>query len=89
MKKQFIHLSHWFIRTSKHLGLTRDEIVRSTPMGSKSASAVWNGHDVNLSYYLQVLKLLFLRADNPRYKLTRRQLIEGLIEALQEELKNL
>lgn len=40
MKKQFIHLSHWFIRTSKHLGLTRDEIVRSTPMGSKSASAV-------------------------------------------------
>lgn len=40
MKKQFIHLSHWFIRTSKHFGLTRDEIVRSTPMGSKSASAV-------------------------------------------------
>ena len=33
-----------------------------------------------------VLKLLFERSVNPRYKLTRRQLIESLIEALQKEL---
>ena len=38
--KQFIFLSDFFIRFSKKLNLTRDEIVRSTPMGSKSASAV-------------------------------------------------
>ena len=87
--KQFIFLSDFFIRFSKKLNLTRDEIVRSTPMGSKSASAVWNGHDIRLSYYLTVLKLLFERSDNPRYKLTRRQLIEALVEALLEELEHL
>ena len=58
-------------------------------MGSKSASAVWNGHDIRLSYYLIVLKLLFERSDNPRYKLTRRQLIEAMVEAILEELEHL
>ena len=89
MKNQFIHISNWIIRSSKLLGLTRDEIVRSTPMGSKSASAVWNGKDIPISYYLMVLQLLFNRSDNPRYKLTRRQLIEAMVEALLEELKHM
>ena len=85
----FKFISEFIKRSSKQLNLTRDEIVRSTSMGSKSASAVWNGHDIRLSYYLIVLKLLFERSDNPRYKFTRRQLIESLIEALQKELENL
>ena len=58
-------------------------------MGSKSASAVWNGQDIRLGYYLIVLKLLFARSDNPRYKLTRKQLLESLVEALLQELENI
>ena len=85
----FKFISEFIKRSSKQLHLTRDEIVRSTPMGSKSASAVWNGHNVNIGYYLTVLKLLFERSDNPRYKITRRQLLESLIEALQKESENL
>ena len=85
----FPHLANWFKRSSQLLQLTRDEIVRSTSMGSKHASAVWNGKDIRLSYYLVVLKLLFQRSDNGRYKLTRRQLIESLIEVLQKELENI
>ena len=91
MKKnyQFPHLSAWVKRSSQLLRLTRDEIVRSAFMCSQKASGVWNGKDVRISYYLVVFKLLFDRSDNPRYKFTRRQLIESLIEALQEELKHL
>lgn len=43
MKKQereFPRLSAWLKRSSKLLHLTRDEIVRSTSMGSRYASAV-------------------------------------------------
>ena len=86
---EFLYLANWFKRSSQLLKLTRDDIVRSTHMGSKYASAVWNGKDIRLSYYLMVLKLLFLRSDDGRYKLTRRQLIESLIEALQRELENI
>ena len=86
---EFPHLANFMKRSSKQLQLTRDEIVRCTRMGSKHASAVWNGKDIRLSYYLVVLKLLFLRSDDGRYKLTQRQLIESLIEALQKELENI
>ena len=89
MKQEFKTLSHFIKRSSKLLGLTRDEIVRSTPMGSKSASAVWNGKDIDLSYYLMVLKLLVDRSYNPRYKYTKRQLVEAFVEALLEELEDL
>ena len=43
MKKQereFPSLSAWWKRSSKLLHLTRDEIGRSTSMGSRHASAV-------------------------------------------------
>ena len=89
MKSDFIFLSDFFIRISKKLNLTRDEIVRSTPMGSKSASAVWNGQDIDLSYYLMVLKLLVKRTKDPRYKYTKRQLVEAFVEAIMEELEEL
>lgn len=36
----FPHLANWFKCSSQLLQLTRDEIVRSTSMGSKHASAV-------------------------------------------------
>ena len=58
-------------------------------MGSNSASGVWNGKDIRLGYYLIVLKILFARSDNPRYKLTRKQLLESLVEALLQELDDL
>ena len=83
---QFKFISAFIKRSSKLLNLTRDELVRTTGLCNDKASAVWNGHDIRLSYYLTVLKLLFERSDNPRYKFTRRQLIESLIEALQKEL---
>ena len=86
---QFPHLSAWVKRSSQLLRLTRDEIVRSSRMCSQKASDVWNGMDIRLSYYLKVFKLLFDRSGNPRYKLNRRQLLEGLIEALLKELQNL
>ena len=89
MKKQereFPRLSAWLKRCSKQLHLTRDEIVRSTSMGSRHASAVWNGQNVRISYYLEVLYLLYQRADNPRYRFTRRQLIESLVNLLLDEL---
>ena len=86
---QFKFISAFIKRSSQLLQLTRDEIVRSTHMGSKHASAVWNGKDIRLGYYLIVLKLLFARSDNPRYKLTRKQLLESLIEALLQELDDL
>ena len=91
MKKEFEfpHLSNYLKRCSKQLQLTRDEIVRSTLMGSKHASAVWNGKDIRLSYYIQVLKLLLERSKHPRFKMTEKQLLEGLIEALQQELENI
>ena len=83
---QFKFISAFIKRSSKLLNLTRDELVRTTGLCNDKASAVWNGHDIRLSYYLIVLKLLFERSDNPRYKFTRRQLLESLIEALQKEL---
>ena len=83
---QLKFISAFIKRSSKLLNLTRDELVRTTGLCNDKASAVWNGHDIRLSYYLIVLKLLFERSDNPRYKFTRRQLIESLIEALQKEL---
>ena len=88
-EREYPHLSDWIKHTSRLLRLTRDEIVRSTGMCNDKASAVWNGKDIRLSYYLVVLKLLFQRSDNGRYKLTRRQLIESLIEVLQKELENI
>ena len=91
MKKdyQFPHLSAWVKRSSQLLRLTRDEIVRSSRMCSQKASDVWNGKDIRISYYIKVFKLLFDRSDNPRYKLTRRQMIESLIDALLKELNAL
>ena len=86
---QFKFISAFIKRSSKLLNLTRDELVRTTGLCNDKASAVWNGHDIRLSYYLIVLKLLFERSDNPRYKITRRQLLESLIEALQKESENL
>ena len=87
--ENFPHLAAFIQQSSKKLHVTRDELVRATGMCSNKASAVWNGKDIRLSYYLVVLKLLFLRSDDGRYKLTRRQLIESLIEALQKELENI
>ena len=85
----FNYLSAFIKRSSQLLQLTRDEIVRSTPMGSKSASAVWNGQDIDLSYYLMVLKLLVKRTKDPRYKYTKRQLVEAFVEAIMQELEDL
>ena len=87
--KNFKFISAFIKRSCQLLQLTRDEIVRSTFMGSNSASGVWNGKDIRLGYYLIVLKLLFARSDNPRYKLTRKQLLESLVEALLQELDDL
>ena len=87
--KNYHFISDFFIRISKKLNLTRDEIVRSTPMGSKSASAVWNGQDIDLSYYLMVLKLLLERTKAPRYKYTKRQLVEAFVEAIMEEIEDM
>lgn len=81
-EREFPRLSAWLKRSSKQLHLTRDEIVRSTSMGSRYASAVWNGQNVRISYYLDVLRLLAARADHPRYRFTRRQLIESLVNLL-------
>ena len=39
-EREFPRLSAWLKRNSKLLHLTRDEIVRSTSMGSRYASAV-------------------------------------------------
>ena len=85
-EREFPRLSAWLKRSSKLLHLTRDEIVRSTSMGSRHASAVWNGQNVRISYYIEVLYLLYQRADNPRYRFTRRQLIESLVNLLLDEL---
>ena len=86
---QFPHLSAWVKRSSQQLHLTRDEIVRRTGMCSDKASAVWNGKDIRLSYYIEVLKLLFHRSDDGRYKLTPQQLKETFLEALQKEIENI
>ena len=37
---EFLYLANWFKRSSQLLKLTRDDIVCSTHMGSKYASAV-------------------------------------------------
>ena len=82
----FPHIASVIQRSCKQLHLTRDEIVRATGMGNDKASAVWNGKDVRISYYLEVLKLLFKRSFNPRYKYPPHRLIEDFLKALQEEL---
>ena len=82
----FPHIASFIQRSCKQLHLTRDEIVRATGMGNDKASAVWNGKDVRISYYLEVLKLLFKRSLLPRYKFPPYRLMEDLLKALLEEL---
>ena len=91
MKKdfEFPRLANYLKRCCQQFRLTRDEIVRMTGMCSDKASAVWNGKDIRLSYYLVVLKLLLERSKQSRFKMTEKQLLESLIEALQKELENL
>ena len=85
-QKTYPHLSHFVKQCSKQLQLTRDEIVRTTGMCSDKASAVWNGKDVKLSYYLNVWKALYERSKHPRYKLSQEKLLESLLEAIEKEL---
>ena len=80
------HLSRFVKQASKQLHLTRDEIVRTTGMCNDQVSAVWNGKDVKLSYYLYVWKALHERAKDPRYKLSQDKLLKSLQEALEKEL---
>ena len=87
MKKEtFPHIAQFIQHSCKKLQLTRDEIVRATGMCNDKATAVWNGKNVRLSYYLEVLKLLLKRSLNPRYKFPPHQFLEGLLEALTKEL---
>ena len=87
MKEQeFIYLSSYLKHCSKRLQLTRDDIVRATGMCNDKASAVWNGKDVKLSYYLDVWKALHERAKDPRYKLSQEKLLKSLQEAIEKEL---
>ena len=83
----FPHLSSFIKRCSKQLQLTRDDLVRATGMCSDMASAVWNGKNIRLSYYIQACRLLFLRSFNPRYKLTPTEFLKGLTEAISKELE--
>ena len=85
-QKTYPHLSRFVKQISKQLQLTRDEIVRTTGMCSDKASAVWNGKDVKLSYYLDVWKALYERSKQPRYKLSQEKLLESLLEAIEKEL---
>ena len=85
-QKTHPHLSRFVKQISKQLHFTRDEIVRTTGMCSDKASAVWNGKDVKLSYYLDVWKALYERSKDPRYKLSREKLLKTLMEAIEEEL---
>ena len=82
----FPHIASFIQRSCKQLHLTRDEIVRATGMGNDKASAVWNGKDVKLSYYLDVWKALYERSKHPRYKLSQEKLLESLLEAIEKEL---
>lgn len=84
--QEFAHLSNYLQQCCKRLHVTRDEIVRITGMCNDKASAVWNGKDVRLSYYLSVLKLLLKHSLNPRYKYPPQQLLDGLLHALWDEL---
>ena len=88
MKKEFEfpRLADYLKRCCQQFRLTRDEIVRMTGMCSDKASAVWNGKDVRLSYYIQVWRLLFKRSFHPRYKFSPIQLMEGLLKAIEQEL---
>ena len=85
-QKTYPHLSRFVKQISKQLQLTRDEIVRTTGMCSDKASAVWNGKDIKLSYYLNVWKALYERSKHPRYKLSQEQFLESLLEAIEKEL---
>ena len=85
-QKTYPHLSRFVKQISKQLHLTRDELVRTTGMCSDKASAVWNGKDVKLSYYLDVWKALYERSKDPRYKLSQEQFLESLLEAIEKEL---
>ena len=87
--KDFEFISVFMMRSSKQVNLTRDEIVRSTSMGSKSATSVWLGKDIKISYYFKTLKLLVERTKDPRYKYTKRQLVEAFVEAIMEEVEHI
>ena len=89
MKKQsleFVYLSSYVQLCCKRLHITRDEIVRATGMCNDKASAVWNGKNVSIGYYLSVLKLLLKRSLNPRYKFPPQQFLDGLLHAIGDEL---
>ena len=86
-EEKFPHLSSYLKRCCKRLQLTRDDMVRATGMCNDKASAVWNGKDVRLSYYLQTCRQLFLRSFNPRYKFTPAEFLKGLTEAISKELE--
>lgn len=84
--ENFPHLAAFIQQSSKKLHVTRDELVRATGMCSDKASAVWNGKDIRLSYYLAALKLLLKRSENPRYKLSSEQLLESFKQAITQDL---
>lgn len=89
MKKQeqeFVHLANYVQLCCKRLHVTRDEIVRATGMCNDKASAVWNGKNVRIGYYFSTLKLLLIRTLNPRYKFPTKQFLEGLVQAILDEL---
>ena len=73
-------------RFSQQLHLTRDEIVRLSGISNNMVSAVWNGKDVKLSYYLDAWKELYRRSQDPRYKFPPDQFLSTLLESLKEEL---
>ena len=85
-QKTHPHLSCFVKQASKQLHLTRDEIVRTTGMCNDQVSAVWNGKDVKLCFYLDVWKALHARAKDPRYKLFQEKLLKSLQEAIEKEL---
>lgn len=83
---EFVHLANYLQQCCKRLHVTRDEIVRTTGMCSDKASAVWNGKDVRISYYLSVVKQLLLRTLNPRYRFSTKEFLDGLLQAILDEL---
>ena len=84
--EKFPHLARFMQHSCKQLHVTRDEIVRATGMCCDKATAVWNGKDVKLSYYLDVCKELYRRSQDPRYKFPPDKFLSTLLESLKEEL---
>ena len=85
-QKTHPHLSRFVKQASKQLRFPRDEIVRTSGMCNDQVSAVWNGKDIKLSYYLDVWKALYERSKDPRYKLSQEKLLKSLQEAIEKEL---